>query len=212
MDGELDQSTLFYTDDQAGLSLLGKEPQVQQSFIFGADQFSQSTREVVSDRGAEAGEAALGKKSRTETQWSLVIRHWFLSMTLLPAYVLALVTHSWKTSNVLTRTQGTLIVLFSVVFYTLIWASFGMLVASPPVRTLFPPQSAGFVYFLYSVGCFSTRMSAYPLPPPSFNCSLMYLILPPTRCRPLCIYFLHFYCCLFSFLKIYYTNKRLIFC
>lgn len=162
MDEEIDHSTLFYTDDHA--SLLGKDQRlqsglqsgVQQSFIFGADQFSLST---LSQRDTPSGERSVEKASRkrshTETQWALVVRHWFLSMVLLPAYVLALVTYAWKTSNRLSRSQGALIFIFSLLFYGLIWASFALLLVSPSVRLIFPPQSAAFVYFLYCMSCFA---------------------------------------------------------
>jgi hypothetical protein len=145
---------------------------VQQSFIFGAGQFYQSTeRQHQQARQLDNNEnnyenndddqiLNMMAPARVQTQWSMVARHWVLSTLFLPLYILAVVTHTWKHSpQQLSKIAGTFILFASIVVYALLWALFGVTIASASsIRAIFPIQEVWFIFFLYTMCCWAESM------------------------------------------------------
>ena len=139
----------------------GGVPSTDQHQQAGHDLMGYDRNQLDVDDPSENDEDAppLIAQTLTTTKWGMVLRHWLLSSLLLPLYAVGLVTFTWRRSpGQLTWFQGATVIAISLVFYTLLWSSFGLVMAYPNVRAIFPIQQALFVFFVYLMCCFAESM------------------------------------------------------
>lgn len=135
----------------------------QQSFLFGADVSSKRQISVTPPKKGKQREGQINAQfvapTSTLTNWPMVLRHWILSTLVLPIYVVALITKSWKDNpGQVSKRVGSIIILFSFLFYSTLILMISIFSTSSQVHSIFPVQQVLFVVFIYLMCCFAEGM------------------------------------------------------